>query len=52
MELNDLLASAMRGQEEKAAIHAARKTAVTAKPGSDEFLRANEYVRTWEQENL
>ena len=52
MELNDLLASAMRGQEEKAAIHAAKKTLVTARTGSDEFIKANEYVRQWEQENL
>lgn len=51
LDLDSLLADAMAGAKAKQDIATARKKAVTARPGSDEFKEANEYVKQWEKEH-
>lgn len=50
-DLDMILADAMASQKKQQDITSARKKAVTARPGSDEYKEANEYVKQWEREN-
>lgn len=51
-ELDQLLKEALSHEQQTQTIAKARKTAVTARPGSQEFEEANHYVKQWEKENL
>lgn len=52
MELDDLLKEAVNHANQTQTIAKARKTAVTARPGTPEFIEANQYVKQWERDNL
>lgn len=50
-DLEQLLKGAVSHANQTQTIAKARKTAVTARPGSAEFEEANQYVKQWEREN-